>query len=498
VIRRKLRLSPIVLIIFFFMPVWVLESHAQEPSLPVWLAEDPSQESTQGLALPSGLVEKTETAFDEPTLPSGLNGGKSAGKQGPPQEKQKSWKLPPNVSGYWEIRSGVRVEDDPLEDQISLAETRLQLTYDQYIADYVPGGQFSLTTDFIFDATLDDLNDTDLEDGEGWIDLRETWLSLTPLDFMDLKAGRQILTWGTGNLIFLNDLFPKDYRSFFLSRDLEYLKAPSDAVKVSFYSKIVNVDIVYTPKFDPDRYVNGSRLSFYDPAMGTLRGENMPMEVERPDKWFDDDELALRIYQSLGAYELAAYGYVGFWKGPSGMDPATDRRFFPDLTVLGASLRGTVGYGIGNTEFSWYDSRDDSGGANPFIQNSEMRFLLGYEQEVAADLTLGLQYYLNYMLDYHRYKKALPPGTSDRNRARQWITVDFTQELMAQNQLVLSLFVFYSLSENDCYFRPKVTYDFTDNWKIQVGGNIFTGKQETFFGQFEENSNIYAAVRYSF
>jgi len=81
---------------------------------------------------------------------------------------------------------------------------------------------------------------------------------------------------------------------------------------------------------------------------------------------------------------------------------------------------------------------------------------------------------------------------------RNWITVDLTKELMAQNQLVLSLFVFYSLSENDCYFRPRVTYDFTDNWKIQIGGNIFAGKQETFFGQFEENSNVYAAVRYSF
>jgi hypothetical protein len=180
------------------------------------------------------------------------------------------------------------------------------------------------------------------------------------------------------------------------------------------------------------------------------------------------------------------------------MYPATGRRFFSDLTVIGASLRGPVGYGIGNTEFSWYDSRDDPEGANPFVQNSEMRFLLGYEQEVAADLTLGLQYYLNYMLNYHRYRKALPQGASARDEARNWITVDLTKELMAQNQLVLSLFVFYSLSENDCYFRPRVTYDFTDNWKIQIGGNIFAGKQETFFGQFEENSNVYAAVRYSF
>ena len=35
-------------------------------------------------------------------------------------------------------------------------------------------------------------------------------------------------------------------------------------------------------------------------------------------------------------------------------------------------------------------------------------------------------------------------------------------------------------------------------WQAEIGGNIFTGKEESFFGQFEENSNVYAAIRYSF
>ena len=66
-----------------------------------------------------------------------------------------------------------------------------------------------------------------------WIDPREAWLSTQPLDFLDLKAGRQVVTWGTGDLLFINDLFPKDWQSFILGRDEEYLKAPSDTVKVA-------------------------------------------------------------------------------------------------------------------------------------------------------------------------------------------------------------------------------------------------------------------------
>lgn len=45
-------------------------------------------------------------------------------------------------------------------------------------------------------------------------DTREAWAFIRPSDFMDIKIGRQVLTWGTGELVFLNDLFPKDWQSF--------------------------------------------------------------------------------------------------------------------------------------------------------------------------------------------------------------------------------------------------------------------------------------------
>ncbi|MDH4240611.1 MAG: hypothetical protein OEW48_13705 [Phycisphaerae bacterium] len=42
-------------------------------------------------------------------------------------------------------------------------------------------------------------------------------------------------------------------------------------------------------------------------------------------------------------------------------------------------------------------------------------------------------------------------------------------------------------------------YKASDNVALEVGANIFFGDcPNTFFGQFQNNSNIYAAVRYSF
>src|SRR5690606_12723422 len=48
----------------------------------------------------------------------------------------------------------------------------------------------------------------------------------------------------------------------------------------------------------------------------------------------------------------------------------------------------------------YYDSVDDRSGDDFLINNSEMRYLVGYTQEIARDFIAGVQYYVEQMLDY--------------------------------------------------------------------------------------------------
>ena len=68
---------------------------------------------------------------------------------------------------------------------------------------------------------------------------------------------------------------------------------------------------------------------------------------------------------------------------------------------------------------------------------------------------------------------------------------------LTEGQTVIwSLFAFYSPSDRGGYLRPHVSYDLTDQWRAEFGGNIFFGQEEhTFFGQFEDKNNIYVALR---
>ncbi|MCK5558691.1 MAG: hypothetical protein KAJ01_09945, partial [Candidatus Hydrogenedentes bacterium] len=63
----------------------------------------------------------------------------------------------------------------------------------------------------------------------------------------------------------------------------------------------------------------------------------------------------------------------------------------------------------------------------------------------------------------------------------------------------LSLFGYYSPSDEDAYLKPKAHYKINDNWAAEAGGNIFLGDDDhTFFGQFEKDTNAYFSLRYSF
>ena len=392
-------------------------------------------------------------------------------------------KFPIETHGFFEVRGGYRLQNDKYEKDMSIMESRFQLD----LASYLDWGDLKFKGD-VYGGLVTE---------EGHFDMREANVFLRPRDYMDVKVGRQILTWGTGDLVFINDLFPKDWQSFLIGRDTEYLKAPSDAAKVSFFGDWVNLDVIYTPQFDPDRFINGERISYWNSNLGRTAGQDAIVHTNKPNDWFGDSEIAARLYKNIDEYELALYGYHGYWKSPGGQNATMNQAIFPDLNVYGASVRGNVGKGIANAEIGYYESADDQSGNNPLINNSEMRYLVGYTREIAKDFTMGLQYYIEQMLDFAAYKRNLPGGPA-RDQDRHLVTLRLTKLLMNQN-LRCSLFTYYSPSDKDVYMRPNVNYKASDSVAVEVGSNIFFGDYpNTFFGQFHDNTNIYTGLRYSF
>ena len=389
-----------------------------------------------------------------------------------------------DATAFVETRAGWRVDRVEHEKDMSIGEIRLQADLSRDFG----WGILKLKGEAVGDQVLE----------EARAELREFNLLFSPLDNVDVKIGRQILTWGTGDLLFINDNFPKDWKSFFIGRDDEYLKAPSDAVMVSVFLPAANLDLVYAPIFTGSRYIDGERLSYWNPLLGRTAGRDFIFVDDERNRLGDDADYALRLYRTFGDTEAALYGYHGFWSTPEGMDMTSMRLVYPRLTVVGGSLRRPLAGGIGNLEVGYYDSRQDEAGDDPLVRNSEIRFLAGFEHELGPDFTGGVQYYLEWMQDYDAYERSLPAGTPKKDEYRHLFTLRLTKLLWNQN-LTLSLFVYYSPSDQDSYWRPKAKYKLTDQWTVEAGANLFFGSDDfTFWGQFQDNSNAYGAVRYAF
>ena len=390
------------------------------------------------------------------------------------------------LHGFAEFGVGARVGDDPLQpDDILLSEARVRLE----LAHFTDRAEFAFKSDFTADGLTEKVD----------VDIRQAAIILRASDWLDVRAGRQVLTWGTGDLLFLNDLFPKDFVSFFVGRDDEYLKAPANALRLTFYSSLVNLDLVVTPVFEPDRSITGERLSFFDPGTGALESATSmggALASAQPARQLGNGELAARAFRRVGGYELALYGYLGFTKQPLAFDPVGGVATHSRLDAYGASIRGAIAGGIAHVETALYDGADDAGD-DPNVPNSQFRGLMGYERELAPDLTGGVQYYVEHVLDHDRLLAASSHPALEPSRTRHLITTRLTYRLLQQT-LTASLFAFASPNDEDAYVRPSLSYAWSDALTVAGGANVMLGGDATFFGQLRRGSNVYLRSRYSF
>lgn len=171
---------------------------------------------------------------------------------------------------------------------------------------------------------------------------------------------------------------------------------------------------------------------------------------------------------------------------------------YPRRNVYGASARGAALGGVVSLEAGHYDSREDRSGTDPLLPNSQALFLAGYQRQLSADFTVGLQYYGERTLRYDHYLSNLPPGFPRQDELRQLVTARLTRLLKYQTWK-LSVFGYWSPTDEDFYLILEVWHSLADGVWVSAGANVFGGRSETsFFGQLNKNDNAYVNLRYEF
>ncbi len=388
------------------------------------------------------------------------------------------------IHGFFQGNYSANLDGSNLDGgDFKWAEEKLQLKVSADIKSFYFFLKGELSYDHISEEPESELR-------EGYLDyLSENW---------DLRLGRQIITWGLGDLIFINDVFPKDYESFFSGRPMEYLKIGSDAVKIGIYPDIISAELVIIPFFEPNNFPRKNRFRMFNPMPSVTNRSK-----EEPSTNFENTEIALRLYRDIAGFDASLYFYRGFFRQQSMLPdslsaPTMLTLFHPELSVYGASIQGRVLDGIISIGAGFYDSREDRNGKDPMIPNQSSRYLLGYQKQLWEDFTVGFQYYTLYMHDYGNYKENIPSGFPAEKKLQDLFTIRLTQLFMHQT-LKISFFSFWSSSDGDYMLIPEIKYNFTDHVWAALGANIFGGGEEwNQFGSLDKDDNFYVQIRYEF
>jgi hypothetical protein len=393
------------------------------------------------------------------------------------------------IGGFGQVNYAARVTGAPCPSPTAcdflLGEERVQLKLEAFSES--GSAAFASRVDFYHDAVVN----------EPGIEVREIYIDLTS-EHAGLRAGRQIVTWGTGDLLFINDTFPKDWIAFFTGRPLEYLKVGSDALKIDLYPGFLDAEIVFAPFFQPDRYPTGGRLILFDPLSPAL-----PRRLEQKERSWENTELSAKLSRYVSDWEVAAYASRGFFRTPAASlaeeGPRPELRLsFPRLNTYGASARGGLRAGVLSIEGGYYDSVEDREGDDPAVENSQVKGLIGYSHALWRDATLGAQAFVEWMPSHDAYRDSLPPGFPAREAVRWTVTTRFTQ-LLSYQTITLNLFAFWGLTEHDALLIPSIRYSFSDALWAELGSNIFLARNPwTTFGALDRNDNVYLTLRYGF
>jgi hypothetical protein len=376
-------------------------------------------------------------------------------------------------------------QNPPGLGDVSFAEERARLEVLLEASDVDAAARFKL--DAFNDALV---NRTGIELREAYVDYRTG-----PFDF---RVGRQVLSWGVGDLQFVNDVFPKDYAAFFLGRPIEYLKVPNDALRTTLTFEPIAVDLVALPFFAPDGVPGRDRFVYgFDPFAAA------PVLVLYPEATWENAEFAARLRVTAAETDIALYAYRGYFHSPSfvpddPLGPLAVAAIFPALDVYGASLQRNVLGGVISAEAGYYHARDNARSDNPWLPTSRVKGLVGYQSELLTDLTVGAQYIGQLHQHYDTYRAVLPAGAPVLDEYVQTVTLRANLLLLHQT-LRLAAFAFVGVTERDLLAMLEAEYRISDSLTLVVGSNIFAGERAyTTFGIFRENTNVYSWLKFSF
>lgn len=371
---------------------------------------------------------------------------------------------------------------------------------------FTPNIGYKATGRFYYDAVFDLINNYSKgveKNQEDEAELRDTYLDFSSGNF-DLRVGKQQIVWGEAVGLFFADVVnPQDLREFILP-EFDQMKIPLWSADLEYYRDGNHFEFVWIPILKFHRLgVSGSEFELSKPTVPTGALTYYQNE-DKPSNDLKNGEFGIRLSRSIKGWDLAAFCLYGYDYFPTYFrtlttDPSTSTTIitfkpkYERLTLLGATFAKEIEDVIFKGEFIYNNSKNflvnDLTDIDGVVKKDFLDYLIGIDYTFFEKVDFNVQFMQRIIFNY------------DANMADNEMATSFSIWLKTgffDNTLEPELFFVTSLRKSDSMFRPKISYKFKGKWTAVLGMDVFYGRSDGAFGQFDNKDRAYLELRYDF
>ncbi|OWV19356.1 hypothetical protein B7991_08565 [Fibrobacter sp. UWB3] len=310
--------------------------------------------------------------------------------------------------------------------------------------------------------------------------------------YLEVKAGRQIITWGVADGLRITDLIsPMDYTEF-MANDYDDIRVPVNAINLKYPGESFSAELVFVPV--PEYFVMPSGED--NPWTMPLPA-NTSMDLSgTPEKRLKNSEVGGRLRFFLENLDFSLTALRTFNKSPvtiASFDPETKsaviKGIYEPMNVVGGDVSIPVGEIVIRGEVAAYfgepialkNSRD-------YWLRKTFNGLLGVDWYAGDNWTFMFQYMHKIIMDYQSVL-GMEQNTS-------MLTARISKEVL-NNTLKLSVYGMFDVDNVGFYVRPAADYLLNDQITISLGGDWLGGRRGT-FKTYKKNTQIWVKGKYFF
>ena len=329
---------------------------------------------------------------------------------------------------------------------------------------------------------------------------RENFLEIAT-GVMDLRLGRQHVVWGEIVGFFVADVVSaKDMRQFLLA-DFDVLRIPQWAARAEYLSDRFNAELLWIPLPSYDEFGKPG-AEFFPPTPPVPTGFATAFAGEtRPARTLSNSNYGARISTLREGWDVSAFYYRSMDSAPTFYRQISFTAPQPTIVFearhdriaqFGSTLAKDFGSVVLKAEAVYTSGRqfnvtraaDDDG----VVPQNTVDWVTGADFTLPTDSRLNVQLFQRIFFDHD-------PDTFSKRRETGYslyLTHELTDKVEAQVLWISSL------DRTDSLLRPRVVWNFEQNWRLTAGVDVFNGSAQGFFGRFANRDRAYADLRYTF